>query len=495
MNYGDENDALPNGWALTTLGRLLSDIQPGFASGRHSSDGVGLPHLRPMNISRDGRIDRSDLRSVAPELGERPTRQLRRGDVLFNNTNSLELVGKTAFFDDNDAPAFSNHVTRLRVHEAVAEPAFIAQLLHGRWRSGDFQQVANNHVSQASVGRGTLIGLAIGLPPIAEQRRIAVHLAGIESRQAATAARLQAAHAVVECLRAAVIAAACSGRLTADWRERNPSQKGGERLISELEALRGGRRVLAVDEQLLDPPTGWKAVSLDRLLAHVTSGSRGWARFYSDDGPLFIRAQNIRTDRLDLTDAAHVRPPEGAEGARTRVCSGDLLVTITGANVTRAAFVQSEISEAYVNQHVALARPLMREMTEFLHLWLVSPAHGRKRLLEDAYGAGKPGLNLTNIRSVPIALPSLDEQRVIIHRVKGMLGVADRLAAQIDQTSATLDRACTVAVAKAFRGELLPTEAALAAEEGRDFEAAEELLARVVTAPTSKTKRRTRVHG
>jgi type I restriction enzyme S subunit len=92
-------------------------------------------------------------------------------------------------------------------------------------------------------------------------------------------------------------------------------------------------------------------------------------------------------------------------------------------------------------------------------------------------------------------LPSLDEQRVIVHRVRAMLSVAERLAAEIDQTSATLDRACKVAVAKAFRGELVPTEAALAAEEGRDFESAEELLARMVAAPSSKTKRRTRVHG
>lgn len=488
MSHGYGNGALPDGWAPTTLGRLLSDIQPGFASGEHSSDGVGLPHLRPMNVSRDGRIDRSDLRSVTPELADRPARRLRRGDVLFNNTNSLELVGKTALFDDDDAPAFSNHMTRLRVHEGLAEPAFIARLLHGRWRSGEFQVLANNHVSQASVGRGVLVDLPIAIPPLPEQRRIAAQLEDIEARRVATAARLRAAAVAVECLRGAVLAAACSGRLTADWRESHPSQAGSKTLVRELTSLRAGRRAVEVDETHLDRPSEWQPTSLDELLVFVTSGSRGWAQYYAEDGPLFIRAQNIRSDRLDLTEVAHVRPPKGAEGARTRVIPGDLLITITGANVTKAAFVDGDVGEAYVNQHVALARPLVPEMTEYLHLWLVSPAHGRKRLLEDAYGAGKPGLNLTNIRSVPIAVPSLDEQREIVRLVDVMLTTADRLVAQIEDAAATLDRASKASLAAAFRGELVPTEAELAEQDGREFESAEELLAPIDPMHAPKTR-------
>jgi type I restriction enzyme S subunit len=69
---------------------------------------------------------------------------------------------------------------------------------------------------------------------------------------------------------------------------------------------------------------------------------------------------------LRLIDVAHVRVPKGVEGQRTRVNTGDLLITITGANVTKAALVKSEIDEAYVNQHLALLRPVEPQVSEFM---------------------------------------------------------------------------------------------------------------------------------
>ena len=103
-------------WPIVKLGSILTDIQPGFASGKHNSQGTGLPHLRPMNVSTNGQIDRSVVKSIDPRLADRPARRLQSGDVLFNNTNSPELVGKTALFIDPDEPAFSNHMTRLRTN-------------------------------------------------------------------------------------------------------------------------------------------------------------------------------------------------------------------------------------------------------------------------------------------------------------------------------------------------------------------------------------------
>lgn len=479
MSVGNEDGGtLPAGWTPTTLGQIVRDIQPGFASGKHTSDGEGLPHLRPMNVTRDGSIDRSDLRSVDPALAGKASRRLRRGDVLFNNTNSPELVGKTALFDDDDEPGFSNHMTRLRVLDEVAEPAFIAHLLHGRWRCGEFQRLANNHVSQASISRGVLENLSILLPPRAEQTRIVARLHEIGTRREALIGRLEAARATIDRVRPAVLSAACSGQLTADWRQDNPSDAASTDLARHLDTVRKDRA--AVGDGGSDGvrwPAEWHSSSLGELLSFVTSGSRGWAKYYAEEGPLFIRAQNISGDRLSLTDVAHVRPPTGAEGARTRARRGDVLVTITGANVTKTALIESDIPEAYVNQHVALARPLLEDTAAFIHLWLVSPAHGRKTLLSDAYGAGKPGLNLSNVRAVPIALPSLAEQRMIVDRARSVLDRADHLAARIDHALTLVDRVAASCTTRAFRGELVPTEATRAGED-LDAEPANEALER-----------------
>ena len=205
----------------------------------------------------------------------------------------------------------------------------------------------------------------------------------------------------------------------------------------------------------LDVPDSWAVVSLDRITSFVTSGSRGWGKFYSEDGPLFIRAQDIKTDSLELSHIAHVRPPLGAEGERTRVQRGDLLVTITGANVTKAAFVDCDITEAYVNQHVALARPVLPRLSEYLHLWTVSQQHGRRKLLADAYGAGRPGLNLDNLRTMPVGLPPLDEQSEIVRRVDRLLESADVLCSRINNATRRIDRSSQAILAKAFGGDFV----------------------------------------
>ena len=82
----------PPGWKLVPVGDVAESVQSGFASGRHSSDGGELLHLRPMNISPDGSVLLDDVRFVPADAGEH---RLQRGDILFNNTNSRAWVGKS----------------------------------------------------------------------------------------------------------------------------------------------------------------------------------------------------------------------------------------------------------------------------------------------------------------------------------------------------------------------------------------------------------------
>ncbi len=198
--------------------------------------------------------------------------------------------------------------------------------------------------------------------------------------------------------------------MTEDWRKSALESESAFLLFERAlkarakEGLREAKKPARID---LDYPATWCVVSCDQISSLITSGSRGWAKYYSDKGAVFIRAQDINTDRLLLNAVARVKPPAGAEGTRTRVKENDILITITGANVTKAAVVNCPIKEGYVSQHVALVRPALTELAHWLHLWTIGPSHGRAQLLEAAYGAGKPGLNLDNVREMVIALPPL----------------------------------------------------------------------------------------
>ena len=112
----------------------------------------------------------------------------------------------------------------------------------------------------------------------------------------------------------------------------------------------------------------------------VTSGSRGWAKFYVDEGDLFIRVTNLTRDclALDLSDTKFVEPPEGSEGQRTAVLPGDIMVSIT-ADLGRVAIAPPSIGRAYVNQHVGLIR-LDADVVdpEFAGYCLLS-AHGQEQ--------------------------------------------------------------------------------------------------------------------
>lgn len=154
-------------------------------------------------------------------------------------------------------------------------------------------------------------------------------------------------------------------------------------------------------------------------------------------------------------------------------------MTITGANVTKSAVVKTDIGEAYVSQHVALVRPVDPAISEYLYLWLVSPLHGRAKLLNDAYGAGKPGLNLEDIREIVVSLPCLAEQQEIVRRVEALFKLADIVEARVRAATKMADRLTQAILTKAFEGGLVPTEAELARQERRSYEAASELLARI----------------
>lgn len=396
-------------------------------------------------------VDAKRLPGVkAPSRARRP---IRDGDVLFSNVRTY--LRNVAQVQDIQTPAVASTGFTLLRPTSELDSRFLFHLARSDFFIDRVTPEQTGTQYPATSDR-VVRGLEIALPHIVEQRFIANVVDRLESTRRSADSHIDAARRAVDRLRQAVLTAACSGRLTADWRNSsNPGTAASCLLTTDRRS-----RVMPADGWISDIPDTWKVVSLDQLTSLITSGSRGWAKYYADEGALFIRAQNINKDWLDLTDMAHVQPPHKAEGERTRVQIDDLLVTITGANVTKSARVNQKIDDAYVNQHVALARPLVPEMSQYLHLWLISPAHGRAKLENDAYGAGKPGLNLHNLRSTPVGLPPLSEQVEIVRRVYQILSLADALAARIDAASKCVARSSQAVLAKAFRGELITPGAA-----------------------------------
>ena len=160
-------------------------------------------------------------------------------------------------------------------------------------------------------------------------------------------------------------------------------------------------------------PEDWDLQPLRQLSEFITSGSRGWARHYSDRGPLFVRSQNIRDGHLDFTDRQSVIPPAGSEGSRTRLNHRDLLITMTGNSVGNVAWVERDLGEAYISQHVGLVRLSEPSFAKYICLFLTPGSPGNRQIWASQTGQSKPGLNLKNLEDFWVALPPIAEQRAI----------------------------------------------------------------------------------
>jgi len=106
-------------------------------------------------------------------------------------------------------------------------------------------------------------------------------------------------------------------------------------------------------------PEGWRYASISDFSPYITSGSRGWAQYYSDFGDLFVRITNLTREQLalDLSDNKFVQLPQNSsEGKRTQLRAGDILVSIT-ADLGITSYIEGSFNKnAYINQHIALLR-------------------------------------------------------------------------------------------------------------------------------------------
>lgn len=171
---------------------------------------------------------------------------------------------------------------------------------------------------------------------------------------------------------------------------------------------------------LAEVPAHWEVTRLKTVSRFITSGSRGWAEFYSETGPVFLRIGNLSVHSIDLRldKIQRVQPPAGAEGERTKVVANDLLISIT-ALLGAIGVVPNSIEEAYVNQHTALVKLRLDEIhPRWAAYCLYSPV-GKHQFRMLTNGGTKEGLTLGDVSCLSLLLPPLPEQQRIVAFLDG----------------------------------------------------------------------------
>jgi len=158
-------------YKLESIGSCTIDIQSGVGAGKgdQASEANGIVQIRPTNIDKDGLLV-FDKNVYVPIEANMPS--LRENDVVFNNTNSQELVGKTAIFRGNEPYRFSNHITRIRVNQDKILPEYLWLILNLYQRKSIFYSICTNWNNQSGVGNELLKSTRIPLPILEEQKEI-----------------------------------------------------------------------------------------------------------------------------------------------------------------------------------------------------------------------------------------------------------------------------------------------------------------------------------
>jgi type I restriction enzyme, S subunit len=208
-------------------------------------------------------------------------------------------------------------------------------------------------------------------------------------------------------------------------------------------------------EWLGEIPGHWEVVRIKHLSRFVTSGSRGWAGYYSEDGSLFLRIGNLNAGTVDLNlnEIQHVTPPFGSEGERTRVQPGDLLVSIT-ALIGAVGVVPTKLPEAYVNQHIALVRLWSEHANSRWLAYCILSRIGQTQFLAELYGGTKDGLGLEDIRSLIVLLPPAGEQETIVEFLDREAEQSDILILKIREGIDRLKEFRTALISAAVTGKI-----------------------------------------
>ncbi|MDP9412728.1 MAG: restriction endonuclease subunit S [Pseudomonadota bacterium] len=165
-------------------------------------------------------------------------------------------------------------------------------------------------------------------------------------------------------------------------------------------------------------PASWSRGALGSMAETLTSGSRGWAKFYSDRGAKFLRIGNLTRQHINLRldDLVYVTPPKGQEGKRTAVQENDLLISIT-ADLGVIGSIPPSFGEAYVNQHIALVRLKESEVNPRWPAHFLSSRRSQIMFQKLNDQGAKAGINLPAVEQIQVPLPPREEQDALVERL------------------------------------------------------------------------------
>jgi type I restriction enzyme, S subunit len=341
----------------------------------------------------------------------------------------LVLIGEDGapFYDKSKNIAYvitgkswvNNHAHVLRAKE-VTTNKFVNYFLNNFNYNGYV-----NGTTRLKLTQGKLKEIPLLLPPLKEQQRIVEKLDALMARINNSKARLENIPALLKNFRQSVLAAAVSGELTNEWR--------------------------AINKVSND----WKDVSLVSLCDTDRGISYGVIKLgeYVENGVPCLRTSDVKPLFIDTSSVKRISKEISDNYKRTILKGGEILVNVRGT-LGGVAVVPDILQGWNISREVAIA-PIIRANPYYVAFHIAS-TDSQNWLTDVSKGVAYTGINLEDLRNLPIRLPLPEEQKEIVRKVEELFHFADRIEARYQKAKAWFDKLPQSLLAKTFRGELVP---------------------------------------
>ena len=169
------------GWEVKKLGEVCESVS--YGTSNSSTENGEYKYLRMNNITYSGHIDITDIKYIDVSDDEYEKYVVRKGDILFNRTNSKDLVGKTALFNFEEEMIIAGYIIRVRVNQDSIIPTFVVKWLNTPLMKSYFKNICKGAVNQSNINSKELKNIPISIPPLPLQRQFASKIEAIERQK------------------------------------------------------------------------------------------------------------------------------------------------------------------------------------------------------------------------------------------------------------------------------------------------------------------------
>ncbi|RKJ92002.1 restriction endonuclease subunit S [Aeromonas veronii] len=388
---------IPESWELTSIKSISAvPMQNGlFFEPKRKGKGVPLINVSDMYETAPINVERLELFDAT--ISELKKFKAMLGDLFFTRSSVVPtgIAFCNIFNSSGINVVFDSHLIRVRPNTDIVEPQYL-------YLNCIYKHARNALISEAktaimtTIDQGAINRCPVLLPPKKEQTAIANALSDMD----AFIVGLEQLFAKKQAIKTATMQQLLTGRTRLPQFALRPDGTPKGYKSCELGPI----------------PEDWSSYEIGSFSPFITSGSRGWADFYSDYGDLFVRITNTKRSSiyLDLSDSKYVKLSSNvAEASRTSIAVGDILISIT-ADIGICTYIDDSVKlPAYINQHLALVRfNTSLICSKFVAYFLASERVQSSFLRASDQGA-KAGMNLDSVRKIKIIVPTEKEQTAI----------------------------------------------------------------------------------